>query len=613
MKIDDEWLGEVHFGTVESETGEAPAVEDEGPDDDEELDETPADVVALLGFDPLEELSRGETADEWNEADHPRAPDGKFGNGAGGAAPSSPESGGGGAAPSKRTSLQTWILNDLAKAKKGALGWPTAERNAKALKPLVERGLVTVENGKASITEKGRAELRGEAPKVDEPKVEPKVELPKKPEDFEGALIAKRGELRAKIRQLIDQQDNLLNALATASGARRQILESDYRKITAEKHQLQQLVQAINSQLENKDPPKVELPKPPTPAKPRTALQNLILSKLSTSKGGLTWPLAERNKKGLQPLVDQGLVEIDSAGKARITHNGHAALLNNPPPPKVEKPAVEKPGDLGPVKAKEGGNTKQFLAPEVYAEKMLEGSKPRDIKLSPRAQVDVGHMVPTYFQATKDGLSKMPASHLDALKDTKVSVVEHCGPPYEWAAGLHTSRPYFPSTIQVAMGYKPQGSDRYHTINLDYVRHVALHEAGHGIDQVGAVFGDNTKQRLSTQLSRELNSVAAQMKAGIYGDRSKYWTASPSEMFAEYYAFRNDPTQKTAFGGISRERVEEYFAGVSEKIDKAIEKRIASFHDPVAAQQKSFMALARESREKARLAKERREAKRKAA
>ena len=45
-------LPDVYFGSPAAEP--VPLVEDDSPDDDEELPETPADVVALLGFDPLD-------------------------------------------------------------------------------------------------------------------------------------------------------------------------------------------------------------------------------------------------------------------------------------------------------------------------------------------------------------------------------------------------------------------------------------------------------------------------------------------------------------------------------------------------------------------------------
>ena len=49
-------LPDVHFGPAAAKPldwrdGE---YQDDAPDDDEELAETPADVVAMLGFDPLE-------------------------------------------------------------------------------------------------------------------------------------------------------------------------------------------------------------------------------------------------------------------------------------------------------------------------------------------------------------------------------------------------------------------------------------------------------------------------------------------------------------------------------------------------------------------------------
>lgn len=47
-KNDVKWLPQAHFsGPGESLT------EDDFPDDDEELAETPSDVVMMLGFDPM--------------------------------------------------------------------------------------------------------------------------------------------------------------------------------------------------------------------------------------------------------------------------------------------------------------------------------------------------------------------------------------------------------------------------------------------------------------------------------------------------------------------------------------------------------------------------------
>ena len=86
-------LPEVHWGTAEKSLPELEDIED-GPDDDEELAETPADVVDMLGFDPLD-INEGEAMDAgWNESDHPRGqPDnaGKFGAGGGGGASKKPD------------------------------------------------------------------------------------------------------------------------------------------------------------------------------------------------------------------------------------------------------------------------------------------------------------------------------------------------------------------------------------------------------------------------------------------------------------------------------------------------------------------------------------------
>jgi hypothetical protein len=55
---DQDQLPEIHFGTATAK----PTVnwrdeefDDPDPDDDEELAETPADVISMLGFDPLDD------------------------------------------------------------------------------------------------------------------------------------------------------------------------------------------------------------------------------------------------------------------------------------------------------------------------------------------------------------------------------------------------------------------------------------------------------------------------------------------------------------------------------------------------------------------------------
>lgn len=49
-------LPDAHFGVVSNtEPDKLPEVADNDTDDDEELDETPKDVVDILGFDPAEQ------------------------------------------------------------------------------------------------------------------------------------------------------------------------------------------------------------------------------------------------------------------------------------------------------------------------------------------------------------------------------------------------------------------------------------------------------------------------------------------------------------------------------------------------------------------------------
>ena len=66
---------------------------DEVDPDDDELDETPEDVIMMLGFDPKEFNDPEPVGDaEFEESKHPRAPNGQFGQGSGGGS----SSGGGG-------------------------------------------------------------------------------------------------------------------------------------------------------------------------------------------------------------------------------------------------------------------------------------------------------------------------------------------------------------------------------------------------------------------------------------------------------------------------------------------------------------------------------------
>lgn len=80
MEVD---LPEVHFGSAT----EMPRVDwrkDADVDPDDEQIVTPKDVVMMLGFDPADVMELvAEDAAEFNESDHPRAPDGKFGSGGG--------------------------------------------------------------------------------------------------------------------------------------------------------------------------------------------------------------------------------------------------------------------------------------------------------------------------------------------------------------------------------------------------------------------------------------------------------------------------------------------------------------------------------------------------
>lgn len=84
-------LPDARFGTAETPLPDWRKRQiTEVPDDDVELDETPEDVIAMLGFDPKNKGGGASDAvlpflagdAEFVESEHPRAPDGKFGSGA---------------------------------------------------------------------------------------------------------------------------------------------------------------------------------------------------------------------------------------------------------------------------------------------------------------------------------------------------------------------------------------------------------------------------------------------------------------------------------------------------------------------------------------------------
>ena len=83
-------LSDSHFGDVGKPLPDWRKIEDDTPDDDEPLAETPPDVTDMLGFDPLEEddAEPAQDAAAWNEEDHPRDEGGRFGSGGGGSLPS---------------------------------------------------------------------------------------------------------------------------------------------------------------------------------------------------------------------------------------------------------------------------------------------------------------------------------------------------------------------------------------------------------------------------------------------------------------------------------------------------------------------------------------------
>lgn len=65
-------LPDARWGTAETPLPDwRESDDDELPDDDEELEKTPVDIIELLGFDPKEIDS---AADEWNESDPPTQP-----------------------------------------------------------------------------------------------------------------------------------------------------------------------------------------------------------------------------------------------------------------------------------------------------------------------------------------------------------------------------------------------------------------------------------------------------------------------------------------------------------------------------------------------------------
>ena len=54
ISMDNTELPEAHYGSISDKPIDWRASKDETPDDDEQLDKTPDDVVELLGFDPAE-------------------------------------------------------------------------------------------------------------------------------------------------------------------------------------------------------------------------------------------------------------------------------------------------------------------------------------------------------------------------------------------------------------------------------------------------------------------------------------------------------------------------------------------------------------------------------
>lgn len=92
-------LPDAHWGTAEAPLPDWREGDDDDPDpDDEELPETPPDVIAMLGFDPLDFTDDAEASEdakppfaadaEWNENDHTRGQPGnagQFGSGGGSA------------------------------------------------------------------------------------------------------------------------------------------------------------------------------------------------------------------------------------------------------------------------------------------------------------------------------------------------------------------------------------------------------------------------------------------------------------------------------------------------------------------------------------------------
>lgn len=98
-------LPDVHFGSVDAPKANWREYDEPDPDD-EQLDETPSDVVMMLGFDPAEPDDETEDAGEFKESEHKRDKTGKFtaGSGGGGGAASKPavaKSSGSGAAEKK--------------------------------------------------------------------------------------------------------------------------------------------------------------------------------------------------------------------------------------------------------------------------------------------------------------------------------------------------------------------------------------------------------------------------------------------------------------------------------------------------------------------------------
>jgi uncharacterized protein YejL (UPF0352 family) len=111
---------DVHFGAIDAPPVDWARMDDADPDD-EELKRTPASIIAILGFDPLDIAENDLAEDDAEfEAKHPRAENGQFGEGGGGKAIQN------GITTPKKGTIKYDIWTIIAQLKKNTGEYPTA-------------------------------------------------------------------------------------------------------------------------------------------------------------------------------------------------------------------------------------------------------------------------------------------------------------------------------------------------------------------------------------------------------------------------------------------------------------------------------------------------------